>query len=142
MNARANVRLTNFRFAFVIEQADALRISVVEFLRKEGWLVHGIRRAEDAFNILAHIPYELIVIDPELHGMSGLEFVRILHNSREEWRRIQVLVIRRSQTAASPTHVAECGAFPAGNQVGKTISFDSYQLPTAESLIHPEIRTS
>jgi hypothetical protein len=29
-------------------------------LRKRGWLVHGINRAEQAFNILAHIPYDSI----------------------------------------------------------------------------------
>jgi hypothetical protein len=43
-----------------------------------GWLVHGIRQAQQAFNILAHIPYELVIIDAELPGMSGIDFIRIL----------------------------------------------------------------
>ena len=109
----AKARVTNFRFALVIEQADSLRISVVELLRKQGWLVHGITRAEQAFNILAHIPYGLIVVDSELPGISGIEFVRILHNSKEDWRKIQVVVLTNSQSAELPIPVAERGAFVA-----------------------------
>ena len=78
-----------FRFALVIEEADSLRISVVNVLKAQGWYVHGIWRAEQAFHILAHIPYRLIVIDSDLPGMCGIDFVRILHNSRE-WARDSV----------------------------------------------------
>ena len=48
--------------------------------------------AEEAFKILAHIPYNLIVLDSELPGLCGIDFVRILQNSRE-WRTIRVAVI-------------------------------------------------
>ena len=54
----------NFRSALVIEEEDALRSSVVRFfLKNQGWLVHGVRRAEQALPILAHVLYELLVID-------------------------------------------------------------------------------
>jgi DNA-binding response OmpR family regulator len=98
-----------FRFALVIEEADSLRISVVNVLKAQGWYVHGIWRAEQAFHILAHIPYRLIVIDSDLPGMCGIDFVRILHNSRE-WREIQLVVITSSQSAAFANQIAEYGA--------------------------------
>lgn len=98
----------NFRCALVIEETDAFRISVVQFLRKQGWLVHWIKRAEQAFNLLAHIPYTMIVIDSELPGMDGINFVRVLRNSRE-WRQIQVFVITSSQSENLAMQVAECG---------------------------------
>jgi DNA-binding response OmpR family regulator len=81
-------------------------------LRELGWLVHGVGRAEEAFSILAHIPYALIVLDSELPGISGIDFVRILQNSRE-WRTIRVAVITSSDSPGFASHVAECGAFLA-----------------------------
>jgi hypothetical protein len=50
----------NFRYALVIEEIDSVRTSIVNVLRAQGWLVHGIPRAEQAFQILAHIPYNLV----------------------------------------------------------------------------------
>jgi DNA-binding NtrC family response regulator len=101
-----------FRFALVIEEAESLRMSLVNVLKAQGWYVHGIRRAEQAFHSLAHIPYRLIVIDSELPGMCGIDFVRILHDSRE-WREIQLVVITSSQSVAFANQIAECGAFLA-----------------------------
>jgi DNA-binding response OmpR family regulator len=116
-----------FRFALVIEEADSLRMSLVKVLKAQGWYVHGIWRAEHAFHILAHIPYRLIVIDSELPGICGIDFVRILHNSRE-WRELQLVVITSSQSVAFANQVAECGAFMARKSSGKTIFLAFYQV--------------
>jgi DNA-binding response OmpR family regulator len=102
----------DFRYALVIEQMDSLRTSIVSALRAQGWFVHGIRRAEQAFDILAHIPYNLVVIDSELPGIAGIDFVRILHNSRE-WRTIRMVIIASSQSAGFANQAAEYGAFLA-----------------------------
>jgi DNA-binding response OmpR family regulator len=99
-----------FRFALVIEQADSLRMSLVNVLKAQGWHVHGIGRAELAFHILPHIPYSLIVIGSDLPGISGKDFVRILRDSRE-WRAIQLVVITSSQSIAFANQIAEYGAF-------------------------------
>jgi DNA-binding response OmpR family regulator len=102
----------NFRYALVIEEMDSVRTSIVNALREQGWLVHGIPRAEQALHILAHIPYNLVVIDSELPGIGGIDFVRILHNSRE-WRTIRLVIIASSQSADFATQAAEYGAFLA-----------------------------
>jgi CheY-like chemotaxis protein len=75
-------------------------------------LVHGIRQAQQAFNILAHIPYELIIMDAEMPEISGIDFIRILHNARE-WRAIKLVVITSSQSAGFAAQTAESGAFLA-----------------------------
>jgi CheY-like chemotaxis protein len=93
-------------------EADALRTFLVQLLRKQGWLVHGIRQAQQAFNILAHIPYELIIMDAEMPEISGIDFIRILHNARE-WRAIKLVVITSSQSAGFAAQTAESGAFLA-----------------------------
>lgn len=99
-----------FRFALVVEESDSLRNSVVNVLKQQAWFVHGILRAEQALHILAYIPYQLIVIDSELSGISGIDFVRILHNSRE-WQTIKLVVMTSSHNINLATELAECGAF-------------------------------
>ena len=111
-NPQHQLKQLNFRCALVIVEADALRTFIVQLLRKQGWLVHGIRQAEQAFNILAHIPYELIIIDAELSGTSGIDFISVLHNARE-WRAIKLVVITGSQSAGFAAQTAEPGAFLA-----------------------------
>jgi DNA-binding NtrC family response regulator len=107
----------NFRYALVIEGIDSVRTSIVNVLRAQGWLVHGIPRAEQAFNILAHIPYNLVVIDSELPG--EIDFARILNNSRE-WRTIRLVIITSSQNVDFATQAAEYGAFLARKSRWKT----------------------
>jgi CheY-like chemotaxis protein len=103
----------NFRSALVIEEVDLLRYRIVLLLRGQGWIVHGLKQAEQALPILAQIPYHLIVVDSELPGMSGVDFARILHTSRE-WRTIPLMIISSSLTEAFTTKAREFGAFIAG----------------------------
>ena len=103
---------SNFASALVIEEAGDLRSSVMALLRKCGWLVHGISRAEQAFNLLASIPYDLIVLDSELPGICGIDFVRILQNSRE-WRTIRLVVMTSSRSPRFARRVEGGGAFLA-----------------------------
>jgi CheY-like chemotaxis protein len=103
---------SQFKFALVIEESDNLRNSVVALLRKYGWLVHGIRRTEQAVSILAHIPYGLIVFGSELPGICAMDFVQLLQNSRE-WRTIRVVVITDSKNRNLEGQIAECGALLA-----------------------------
>ena len=112
------IKPLNFRCALVIEQTDSLRMSLVQALKAKGWFVHGIRRPEQAFHILAHIPYRLVVIGSELPGIGGIDFVRILRNSRE-WRTIPAVVITSSQSVDFATQAAECDAFLARKSTWK-----------------------
>ena len=98
--------------ALVVEEVDNLRHSTITWLREYGWLVHGATRVEQALGILPHIPYNLIVLDSELLGIGGMEFVRIVQHSRE-WRTIQVVVMVEIERVDLASEVAECGAFLA-----------------------------
>jgi DNA-binding response OmpR family regulator len=98
--------------ALVIDEPDSLRKSVIAILRENGWLVHGVNRAEMALSILVHIPYNLIVLNSDLPGISAMEFVRILRNSKE-WRAIRIVVINSCENPPWANQVAESGAFLA-----------------------------
>jgi CheY-like chemotaxis protein len=100
---------SQFKFALVIEESDNLRNSVVTLLREYGWLVHGIRRAEQAVSILRHIPYGLIVFGSELPGMCAMELAQILRNSRK-WGTMRFVVITNSKSRNVESQIVECGA--------------------------------
>ena len=99
-------------FALVIDQVDQLRNSIMVTLREHGWLVHGVSRAEHAFGILPHIPYSLIVLGPELPGLSAIDFARILRNSRQ-WQTIRLVIINDAKSAEWEGQAAESGALLA-----------------------------
>ena len=111
-NSEHQLKRLNFRCGLVIVEADALRDFIVQLLRKQGWLVHGIRRAEQALNILAHIPYELIIIDSEVAETSGIDDVRSLQNARE-WLTIKLVFITSSQSTGLTAEITDRGAFLA-----------------------------
>ena len=71
------------RIALIIGKANAHRPVMVQFLKNQGWVVHGMNRVELAVPILPHIPYSLIVIDSDLLGSANKDFMRALHNSRQ-----------------------------------------------------------
>jgi CheY-like chemotaxis protein len=108
-NTRGNQSPTNLSFALVIEEVAGFRDSVMALRREHGWLVHGISRAEEAFNILAYIPSDLIVLDAELPGTGGIDFVRFVRNSNKS-RPTLVVVISGSNSLALESQMAECEA--------------------------------
>ena len=101
-----------FNFALVICRLGRLRNLVISLLRRHGWLVHAVSRREQAFGLLAHIPYDLIVLDSELPGMSAPDFVRMLRHSRER-QTIRLVVINNSESANWESQVPKCDAFLA-----------------------------
>src|SRR4029077_19342562 len=105
-----NINRLDFRSALGIEQSDVLRRSIVEHLKNRGWIVHGIKRAEQALSVLEHIPYHLIVIDGEISGMTATEFARILDESGK-WKATQLVVITGAGGQSPVAELTEYGAF-------------------------------
>ena len=101
-----------FNFALVIRRAGRLRNSVITLLRRHGWLVHAVNRPEQAFGVLAHIPYNLIVLDSELPELGLTDFVRLLGRFGG-CQTIRVVVINNSENINLESPMAECGAFLA-----------------------------
>jgi hypothetical protein len=64
----SRIRTFGFRTALVIEKSENLRRSLVEHLKKRGWIVHGVKRLEQAIPVLRHIPYHLVLFDCEISG--------------------------------------------------------------------------
>jgi len=116
-------RSNQLKFALVIEEAGDLRDSLLALLRGYGWLVHAVGRAETAFSILAHIPYNVIVLDSELPGMCATDFVRILRDSKE-WQDVRLVVINNSKSANFERHLADADAFLVRRSMWKDDLFE------------------
>jgi CheY-like chemotaxis protein len=123
MKSRSDIQTWNTRqrsnqltFALVIEEAGYLRDSVLALLREHGWLVHAVSRAEQAFSILPHIPYNVIILDAQLPGMCAIDFVRILRGSRE-WKHVCLVVINDSGSVDFERQLADSDAFPVRRSI-------------------------
>jgi CheY-like chemotaxis protein len=97
-------------FALVIETAGNLRNSIIARLRERGWLVHGVSRTEQAFSILHHIPYSLIVLDSELPGICTPDFVRMLRTCTGS-QTIRLVVINGSESPILEGQIKDDDAF-------------------------------
>lgn len=104
--------LPNLHIALVIAGDSGLRKSIVQQLKHEGWIVHGITRPEEALPILPHIPYQLIIVDCELAGIDGEDFVHLLHNAGA-WRAIHLVALTNCLGAPLAPGLAQLGAFRA-----------------------------
>ena len=115
-----NMKRVNLKVALVIEPEDELRRSAVRFLRSRGWIVHGLRRADHAFPVLTQIPYNLIVIGSELTGMTTVEFVRILGDSKKWLRTISLIAIAEASTRTLTAELETFGVFLANRGTWKS----------------------
>ena len=104
--------LANFHAALVVVDDCRLRNPIVLNLRDQGWIVHGIRSTEHVFPILAHIPYELIIIDGELPGIDSKEFGRLVDDVRV-WHAIHVVILMTRKSAPLAKEFARLGALSA-----------------------------
>ena len=82
----------DFRRALVIEESIVLRSSIVQLLKKRGWIAHGIKVSDQALPLLKCIPYHLIVIDGSASNIAAINFARRLQDS-EEWNKIPLVII-------------------------------------------------
>ena len=102
----------DFRSALVIEESIVLRSSIVQLLKKRGWIAHGIKISDQAFPLLKCIPYHLIVIDGSASNIAAINFARTLHNS-EEWNRIPLVIITDSPNESLASDLNEAGVYSA-----------------------------
>jgi DNA-binding NtrC family response regulator len=102
----------DFRSALVIEESTALRGSIVQFLKRRGWIAHGIRSGAQALPLLKCIPYHLIVIDGGASSAAAINFARTLHNS-EEWNRIPLVIITDSPNVSLASNLMQAGVHSA-----------------------------
>jgi hypothetical protein len=114
-----------FSFALVVEEVANFRNSVMALLRQRGWLVHGTNCAEEALRLLAHIPYNLIVLDSELPGMGWIDLVRYAAKRHWSGERFASLLSPVPVARVCRVRLGDSVHFWQANQAGKSIFLNS-----------------
>jgi DNA-binding response OmpR family regulator len=66
----------------VVDDEDNIRLLYQEELRDDGYDVFLAKNAEEAFTIIEQSPPDLITLDVKMPGMSGLDFLKKLKESK------------------------------------------------------------
>ena len=66
----------------LVEDEDALRMTLGDRLRKEGYVVDCAADGEEGFEKATQLPFDLIILDVMLPGRDGLDVCRDIRADR------------------------------------------------------------
>jgi two-component system, NtrC family, response regulator len=68
----------------VVDDEKNMRLSLQTVLKDEGYAVRAVESAEEALGILEREEFFMVITDARLGGMSGYEFLKIIHTSKPD----------------------------------------------------------
>ena len=92
----------------VVEDDDSLRRVTQLHLNKLGFITAATANAEEALRVMAESPYEILLTDLHLPGMSGMD---LLKRVRLEHPESVVIVVTAFGTVASAVEAMKLGAY-------------------------------
>jgi DNA-binding response OmpR family regulator len=113
----------------VVDDDDAIRATVAEVLRAEGYVVNTAANGAEALAVVDQVPPRLVLLDMRMPVLDGWGFVQGL---TERGIRLRVLVLTATQDARR--WAAEIGA---DGYIAKPFDLDDL-LITVERLCNPE----
>jgi DNA-binding NtrC family response regulator len=106
--ARSAGANANAARVLVIDDHRQARESMADVLRRAGHQVETLASAIEALKVLERESFDVIVTDLQMPGMTGLEFIRHLH---ERPHGAQVLMVTAHASVASAVDAMRHGAF-------------------------------
>jgi signal transduction histidine kinase len=92
----------------IVDDEHCLRVTLSEFLRRDGHTVEALPNAREALAVLGQGTWEIVLTDVVLPGISGIE---LLHMIREERPGIQVIMMTGMPTVDTAAEAVRAGAF-------------------------------
>ena len=92
---------------FVIDDDPNIRSSILDLLSEEDFAVRAFPTVEDSLDSLQESPPYIILLDIDLPGMSGLEFLEIL---QKDYPDIEVIIITGHADVQSSVTAMKLGA--------------------------------
>ncbi|MDQ6644378.1 MAG: response regulator [Chloroflexota bacterium] len=90
----------------LVEDNDVLNQSIVNSLRKDGYIVHGVRSGAEAIRIVWSEEFDVVIGDLKTPGADGFEMLQWLRTFRPKTRMIMIAV---SDSAMDRTQALEAG---------------------------------
>jgi DNA-binding response OmpR family regulator len=119
--------------ALVVEDEEAIRRLVSRILEGEGFVCQTAADGEQAIDLLESAPFDLVVTDKNLPGVSGLEVARLARALRPE---LPVLLITGY---ASEESAAEAVRLGISDYVLKPIDLDDFRARVRRALGLPSV---
>jgi DNA-binding NtrC family response regulator len=91
----------------VVDDEKNMRASLQTVLKDEGYAVRAVESAEEALNLLEHDEFFMVITDARLGGMSGYEFLKLIHASKAE---LPVLMLTAYATPKLAVEAIQSGA--------------------------------
>jgi two-component system, NtrC family, response regulator len=68
----------------VVDDEKNMRLSLQTVLKDEGYAVRAVESAEEGINLLEREEFFMVITDARLGGMTGYEFLKIIHASKSD----------------------------------------------------------
>ncbi len=93
----------------IVDDDEALQVVLEALLRSEGFLARSVSSAEEAFDSLRESRTQVVILDWNLPGMSGIEFCERLRRE-PTWRRLPVLFLTSHSSTKDLVKALNAGA--------------------------------
>ncbi|MCX7872291.1 MAG: sigma-54 dependent transcriptional regulator [Verrucomicrobiae bacterium] len=92
----------------IVDDEQAMRISLGNILNVEGYKASSAESAEQALKLLEREEFFMVITDMRLGGMSGIELLKFIH---QRWQHLPVLVITAYATPKQAVEAIKLGAY-------------------------------
>lgn len=86
----------------VLDDDDAVRISLESFFEDCGYTAYAVASAEEALEFLVRQMVDLVIVDLRLPGIDGISFIRI---ANEKWEQLRYIIFTGSVEVAIPENI-------------------------------------
>ena len=91
----------------VVDDEKNMRLSLQTVLKDEGYAVRAVESAEDGINLLEQEELFMVITDARLGGMTGYDFLKIIHASKPD---LPVLMLTAYATPKLAVEAIQSGA--------------------------------
>ncbi len=74
----------------VVDDEKIARVTLTQILRLEGYTVHSVESGEMALEALRQEPFDLVIVDLQMPGISGLD---VLRNTVQEFPGVRFIIL-------------------------------------------------
>jgi len=91
----------------VVDDEKNMRLSLQTVLKDEGYAVRAVESAEEGINLLEREVFFIVITDARLGGMTGYQFLKIIHASKPD---LPVLMLTAYATPKLAVEAIKAGA--------------------------------
>ncbi|WP_224798054.1 MULTISPECIES: response regulator [Idiomarina] len=95
----------------MVDDEENVLKSLQRLLRRDGYHIFTASNAEEAFNILAHEPVDVVISDQRMRNMQGLEFLSNVRNMYPDAARIVLTAYRNEDALTQAINESEVYRF-------------------------------